>query len=231
MLVQIIQDRIAAVGHVLADPPQVHPRANGAWSTDPACYEYMATLLKPEACTLETGLGVSTVLFALWGCQHTCVVHNEAEVTAYRQHLESRGISAESITFHIGPSERILPNLKLQDLDLVFIDGCHGFPLPIIDWFYAASMLRAGGVAVLDDAQLLQVRLGLFDFLNRDPRWTRTRRRPKWVAYQRRESGALGEEWVQQPFLGMPMVNRYKDLVPPAARPLVRAAGQRLRLL
>jgi hypothetical protein len=228
---QIVQDRIAAVGHVLADPPQVHPRTNGAWSTDPACYEYMASLLKPEARTLETGLGVSTVLFALWGCQHACVVHSEKEVAACRQHLESRGISAESITFHIGPSERILPNLKLQDLDLVFIDGCHGFPLPTIDWFYAASMLRAGGVAVLDDAQLPQVRLGLFEFLNRDPRWTRTRRRPKWVAYQRRESGALGEEWAQQPFLGIPIVNRYQDLVPTAARPFARAAGRRLRLL
>ncbi len=140
-----------------------------------------------------TGLGVSTVLFALWGCQHACVVHSEAEVTDCRQHLES--------------------------------------PLPTIDWFDAASMLRAGGVTVLDDAQLPQVRLGLFDFLNRDPRWTRTRRQPKWVAYQRRESGALSEEWVQQPFLGPPMLNRYKDFVPPAALPFLRAAGRRLRLL
>jgi hypothetical protein len=229
--VRIVHDRIAAIERVLADPPQVHPCATGTWSTDPACYEYMATLVKPEARTLETGLGVSTVLFALWGCQHTCVVYSEAEVTACQEHLASRGISAESITFHIGPSERVLPNLKLRDLDLVFIDGCHGFPLATIDWFYAASMLRADGVAVLDDAQLRHVRLGLFDFLNRDPRWIRTRRRPKWVAYQRRESGALSEEWVQQPFLGIPIVNRYKELVPAAARPFVIAAGRRLRLL
>lgn len=228
---QTIQDRITAVRRVLADPPQVHPCEIGAWSTDPACYEYMATLVEPGARTLETGLGVSTVLFALWGCQHTCVVCSEEEVTACRQHFESRGISAERITFHVGPSERVLPNLTLRDLDLVFIDGCHGFPLATIDWFYAASMLRAGGVAVLDDAQLLQVRLGLFDFLNRDPRWTRTGRRRKWVAYQRRESGALGEEWVQQPFLGVPILNRYKDLVPAAAQPFVIAAGRRLRLL
>jgi hypothetical protein len=232
--VEILKDRIAAVGRVLADPPQVHPRANlanGVWSTDPACYEYMATLVKPGVRTLETGLGVSTVLFALWGCQHTCVVYSEAEVIACRNHLESRGISAESITFHVGPSERVLPNLALRDLDLVFIDGCHGFPLPAIDWFYAASMLRADGVAVLDDAQLLHVRLGLFAFLNRDPRWTRTERRPKWVAYQRRASGALGEEWEEQPFLGVPMRIRYENLVPAAARPFVRAAGRRLRLL
>jgi hypothetical protein len=135
------------------------------------------------------------------------------------------------VTFHIGSSERVLPNLALQDLDLVFIDGCHGFPLPVIDWFYAGSMLRADGVAVLDDAQLPQVRLGLFDFLNRDPRWTRTRRRPKWVAYQRRESGSLTEEWAQQPFLGVPLRIRYEGFVPASARPLVRVVGRRLRVL
>ena len=228
-----LQDRIASVGRVLADPPQVHlhPRANGVWSTDAECYEYMATLAKPGARTSETGLGVSTVLFALWGCQHTCVVHTETEVVACQQYLKSRRISADRVAFHIGPSERVLPNLALQDLDLVFVDGCHGFPLPAIDWFYAASMLRADGVAVLDDAQLLHVRLGLFDFLNRDPRWIRTRRRPKWVAYQRRESGTLSEEWEQQPFLGIPLRTRYEGIVPASARPFVRTVGRRLRLL
>ena len=228
---QNTQDRIADVGRVLAAPPQVHPRANGAWSTDPACYEYMATLAEPGTRTLETGLGVSTVLFALWGCQHTCVVHSEAEVVACRQYLTTQGIPDDRITFHVGLSERVLPDLHLQDLDLVFIDGCHGFPLATIDWFYAASMLRAGGVAVLDDAQLLHVRLGLFDFLNKDPRWTRTMRQRKWVAYRRAESGTLGEEWDQQTFLGTPALDRVEKLVPASARPFLLAAGRRLRLL
>jgi Methyltransferase domain len=228
---QILQDRIAAVGRVITDPPQVHPEANGVWSTDPLCYQYMATLARPGARTLETGLGVSTVLFALWGCQHTCVVYSEAEVTACQKYFETHGISADRVTFHVGPSERILPNLELQDLDLVFVDGCHGFPLPAIDWFYAASMLRADGVAVLDDVQLRHVRLGLFDFLNRDPRWTRIERRPKWVAYQRRSSGTLGEEWEQQPFLGIPLRTRFEGLVPASAQPFAKALGRRLRVL
>jgi len=228
---QVLQDRISTIERVLADPPQVHPRARGAWSTDPACYEYMASLAKPGCRTLETGLGVSTVLFALWGCDHTCVVHDEAEVIACQQYLDSRGISSEAVTFHVGSSQKILPNLNLQDLDLVFIDGCHGFPVPTIDWFYAASMLRADGVAVLDDIQLPHVRLGLLEFLKKDPRWTRTRRHPKWVAYQRRQSGDLGEEWERRAFIGVPLRSRYEDLMPHAARPFVKAVGRRLRLL
>lgn len=227
---QALPDRIAAVRQVLADPPKVHPRADGAFSTDPACYEYMATVVKPGAHTLETGLGVSTVLFALWGCQHICVVHSEQEVTACRQYLDARGISSEGITFHAGPSERVLPALELPELDLVFIDGCHGFPVPAIDWFYAGSMLRAGGVAVLDDAQLPHVRLGLFDFLDRDPRWARTARYPKWVAYQRHGSGSLSEEWEHQLFFRPPLRERYAALVPGPARPFAKAIAKRLRL-
>jgi hypothetical protein len=92
-------------------------------------------------------------------------------------------------------------------------------------------MLRADGVAVLDDANLLHVRLGLFDFLNRDPRWARIKRRPKWVAYQRKKSGALGEEWVCQPFLGIPLRTRFEGLVPTSVQPFARAVGRRLRLL
>jgi len=228
---QILRDRIAAIERVLADPPQVHPEANGVWSTDPACYEYMATLASPGSRTLETGLGVSTVLFALWGCRHTCVVHSEPEVISCQNYLRARGIPDDAVDFQVGPSEQVLPNLMLRDLDLVFIDGCHGFPLPVIDWFYAAAMLRAHGVAVLDDAQLHQVRLGLFDFLNKDPRWVRTRRRPKWVAFQRREGGAMSEDWAQQPFLGTPLRIRCEGLVPAQARPFVSAVGRRFRLL
>jgi hypothetical protein len=43
------------------------------------------------------------------------------------------------------------------ELDLVFIDGSHGYPLPVIDWFYGAGLFRRGGVVVLDDVQLPQV--------------------------------------------------------------------------
>ena len=44
--------------------------------------------------------------------------------------------------------------LPPEPLDFVLIDGGHGFPTPMLDWFYGAGRLRRGGVAVFDDVQL-----------------------------------------------------------------------------
>ena len=71
---------------VLADPPQVHYGApSGVWATDRSCYDFIATALPEEGgVTLETGCGISTVLFALWAAEHVCVVPSANEVAACR---------------------------------------------------------------------------------------------------------------------------------------------------
>jgi hypothetical protein len=86
----------------------------------------------------------------------------------------------------------------------VFVDGGHGFPASIIDWYYAAGRLRDGGVVVLDDIQLASVRLGLFEFLDADPRWEPVAKTWKWAGIVRRGSGPLAEDWDAQPFLNGP---------------------------
>ena len=96
----------------------------------------------------------------------------------------------------------MLPRLTGPSLDLVLVDGGHGFPAPIVDWYYAASRLRQGGVVILDDLQLPQVRLGLHEFLAADPRWERVEATQKWAAYRRLTDGLLREEWREQAFLG-----------------------------
>lgn len=187
---------------VLADPPQVHWGApNGVWATDRSCYEFIAKSLPEQgARTLETGCGISTILFAMWAAEHVCVVPHAAEVDACRAYLEQRGHSA-NVAFELGWSDEVLPRLSGPPLDLVLIDGGHGFPAPIVDWYYAASRLREGGVVILDDLQLPQVRLGLSEFLEADPRWEHVESTQKWAAYRRLTAGLLREEWRQQPFL------------------------------
>ena len=190
---------------VLGDPPQLHPRARaGVYLTHPDCYELIAERLPDGARTLETGCGVSTVLFALWSQSHTCVVASEHEATVCRRYLEERGIPHEHLRFEIGFSDEVLPALALEELALVLIDGGHAFPTPIVDWYYAASALRAGGLLVLDDLQLPSVRLGLLDFLDADPRWEAVARTVKWAAFTRLFSGALRETHTDQAFLGAP---------------------------
>jgi hypothetical protein len=167
----------------LADPPQVHFGAPaGVWATDRSCYEFIAKALPGE---------------------HVAVVKSATEVNPFREYLTERGLP--EVAFEIGWSDEVLPRLSGPDLDFVLVDGGHGFPVPIVDWFYAASRLREGGVVVLDDLQLPQVRLGLHEFLSADPRWECIEATPKWGAYRRLSAGHLREEWREQPFLGEPI--------------------------
>jgi hypothetical protein len=53
---------------------------------------------------------------------------------------------------------------------------------------------------VVDDLQLEPPRV-LSAFLDRDPRWRREVRTPKWAAYARLSQGGLREDWSEQPFL------------------------------
>lgn len=196
--------RRLVVERVLADPPAVHPLAAGpgapigVWATDPDCYRYLADRCPPGTRTLETGCGASTVCFAALGTDHTCVTPGEEEVARIRAHCAARAISLDGVRFEVGSSHEVLPRLA-GDLDLVLVDGGHGFPLPILDWFYAGARLVAGGILVVDDLPLPAV-VTLVRFLERDPRWAVRARTAKWAAFERLQGGPLAEDWTSQPF-------------------------------
>jgi Methyltransferase domain len=201
------ESRTALIAQVFADPPRVHAvwgAEGGVYSTADDCYAYLAQHVEPGSRTLETGCGVSTALFTLWGAEHTCVVPNDHEEEVFRAWAAERDVDLGRVRFEIGLSDRVLPALEPTELDVVFVDGGHGFPASIIDWYYAAGRLRDGGVVVLDDIQLASVRLGLFEFLDADPRWEPVAKTWKWAAVARRGSGPLAEDWDAQPFLNGP---------------------------
>jgi hypothetical protein len=72
--------------------------------------------------TLETGSGYGTILFALKSARHTCVVPQGQEVERIRAYCDARGISTDTVEFHLAPSARVLPGLDLEPLDLVLVD-------------------------------------------------------------------------------------------------------------
>jgi hypothetical protein len=189
---------------LIADPPKIHGgTATGGdpqtlWSTDESCYRFLAGCVAPGDRTLETGSGLSTALLAALGAQHTCVTPAADEVAGLKDYLAARAIPAEHLSFEIGSSDRVLPRLEGES-DLVLIDGSHGFPLPIVDWFYAGGRLRQGGILVIDDVHLPAVGV-LVAFLDRDPRWEPMQRTRQWAAFRRGGAGDLAEDWWQQPF-------------------------------
>ena len=195
-----VEDRIAAIERVMSDPPTVHPSAPGlVWNTAPDCYKLLAERCPPGTRTLETGLGVSTVLFALWGTEHRCVVPWPGEVSKCVEYLSSRGIASDRVRFEVGFSNDVLPALQVDEIDLYLIDGAHSFPAPALDWFYGARWLKRGGTLVIDDLQLPAV-AQLQGFLDRDPRWVNLESTQKWTAYRRESEGDLAEPHWKQPF-------------------------------
>jgi methyltransferase family protein len=232
------------VERILTDPPLVHGiyDATGAvtghhvHSTDLDCYRLIADACSEGVRTLETGLGVSTALFAALGTDHTCVTYAQDEVDRLLDWSRRCGVDARRVTFHVGDSAAILPSLAPDPLDLVFIDGGHGFPLPVLDWYHGAGRLRDGGVLVVDDVPLPAVSV-LTQFLDLDPRWAPLARTGKWAAYRRTGGGTLAQDWWQQPFLRGPAllnadarrcaaaaVARVRTGLPARVRARVRAA-------
>jgi predicted O-methyltransferase YrrM len=121
--------------------------------------------------TLETGAGISTLVFAAAGAEHDVITPAETELERIRFEAAQRGIDVARVRFHVGPSHEVLAELPPRELDLALIDGAHGFPYPVLDWWLLARRLRIGAPLLVDDAFLPPVAL-LVDHLHNDPAWS-----------------------------------------------------------
>lgn len=186
---------------VLLDPPLVHEGGALTWGLDRRVLEYLDRGVQPGQVTLETGIGLSTVVFALRGSSHHVLVPDAGEVARVSDYCRQHGIPTTNLNVHLGYSERILPSLALPPLDLVLIDGCHGFPAPFLDWYYTAEALRVGGALIIDDVQIWTCRL-LSQFLSSERGWRRERSLgPRTALFTKTAPFDPSREWSQQPFV------------------------------
>jgi hypothetical protein len=143
----------------------------------PVCYgvqpelaRFLFDSVSKRSRSLETGAGISTLAFALRQSTHIAVTPSAEEVAKIRSYAAANQISLDTIEFVTKSSDEYLPGCEATDLDLVFIDGKHAFPWPIVDWFFTADKLKQNGLMVLDDLEMSSVSM-LADFLREDPRW------------------------------------------------------------
>jgi len=223
------------VDRLLAEPPDVHdmttqPGAElGLWSTERDCYLLMEEHATPGTRSLETGSGLSTILLTALGATHTCVTPSQGEADRIVDYCKAHDISTTSLTFEIGCSDEVLPRLEPKaDYDLLLIDGNHGFPVPMIDWYYGASVLKRGGLLIIDDIALPAV-AHLVAFLDRDPRFEAHRRTDKWAAFWKVEGGDLRQDWFDQPSFPAPLPTTVRGLAERAVGKLRRSAAARRR--
>jgi hypothetical protein len=158
---------------LLDDAPAIHGATGEALLTHGLLEEALAFIdekVRPGDRTLETGSGYSTILLAIKGAEHTCVVPNQPEVDRILAYCEGRSIDTALLSFYVAPSERVLPGLELPSLDLALIDGSHSFPQVFLDWFYTGHALAVGGHLLIDDVHVWTGRV-LRDFLVEEPEW------------------------------------------------------------
>jgi hypothetical protein len=152
---------------LLADPPKLHaftpvPGSNeekmfapgeliNRWKLSDEELIFIADHVDEKSKTIETGAGCSTVVFALKGTNHTCIVPDRPLADRIIAFCEKNKISTSRLNFIIQPSEKALPLIEERDFDLALIDGRHGFPQPFMDWYYVAELLKIGGYVIIDD--------------------------------------------------------------------------------
>ena len=192
------------VAELLRDPPRLHLDETGgvtSWRLADDVLDFLDKTVTSECHTLETGEGVSTILFALKGASHVCVSPNEYSVQRIQEFCATHGISTDRLTFTMTPSDIALPGLNGLELDLVLIDGGHGFPIPFLDWHYTARLLKVGGYMIVDDTQLWTGQV-LKDFLLTEPEWeVHLDLYPRSVILRKKLKGGPGKEWVDQPYV------------------------------
>ena len=162
---------------------------------------FISDRIDHSSCTLETGCGLSTVAFALTGAHHICITPSENEIELVKDYCRKNDISTDRITFCAEVSEKVLPRRDCEPLDLVLIDGRHGFPAPFVDFYYTANKLKIGGLLVIDDTWLWTGDV-LKQHLLLEPEWKlETDFPPRTTVFRKLAEGSQSKEWVDQPFV------------------------------
>lgn len=189
---------------LLASPPAFHEHLNGSlvnWGASSRLLKYLDRSLTEDSVTVETGAGLSTIVFALNRCYHTVIVPDHGLVDRIQQWCSQNHVPTDRLNFVVDVSQRVLPDWEPQsDLDVCLIDGAHGFPLPFLDWFYMEQHLKPGGLVIVDDVQIWTGRV-LYQFLSKEPNWRIDHAVRSEFFGARRAGVTTYSEWVDQPYV------------------------------
>jgi len=196
-------ERAAAVARqLLAEEPQLHLDEHGnpaSWGIERALIEALPVWVNAGDRTIETGAGLSTIMFCAIGSRHTAVTPDGDELERIRHFCEKREVPIDGLIAIQGSSDRVLPHLE-ESYDVALIDGCHGFPSVYIDWYYLVDRLEVGGLLLVNATALYTVKT-LVEFMTEDPCWDKVAEFDGSAAFRKLVHGGHKREWNQQPFV------------------------------
>jgi len=156
---------------------------------------------RKDASTLETGYGLTTVLMTMLVNNHCSIAPDEPGYQRILAYCTKQNISVKGLRYYADCSEKILPTLNIEDesLDMVLIDGGHGFPVPFVDYMYTFKKVSIGGHLIIDDMQLVTGLL-LKDVLIESPEWSLTAFFGRTCAFKKIHH-TESRNWTGQPYL------------------------------
>jgi hypothetical protein len=112
-----------------------------------------------DSLTLETGCGHTTIALAALTKHHICISPDKISRGLVEQYMDAIGIPRHKVMFIEQSSEVALSTLSLdRKIDFAYVDGCHGYPFPALDWHFIDKHLRIGGHIGFDNVEVPTVR-------------------------------------------------------------------------
>jgi len=158
--------------------------------------------LKKSARIIETGAGNSTIFFLLHGPETVVSIAPDQELfERILKFCDQNQIGRQALEYYVDGSQWVLPKMAQNEnvFDFALIDGCHNWPMVMVDFYYLNSMIREGGYIMLDDVQLHTVK-ELCRMLDQQPEFELKAHFGKCVIYRKLRDGDL-PEFSGQPYI------------------------------
>ena len=116
-----------------------------------------AEKLGPIQRSAETGSGKSTLLFSNLSANHKVFALDMGD--SISRVKNSQLLNSSTVTFIEGPSQLTLPRHVFEEkLQVVLIDGPHGYPFPELEYYYFYPHIAVGGLLLIDDINIPSIK-------------------------------------------------------------------------
>lgn len=196
--------------HLLSLSPVLHRTGDGeatSYGLIDEALRYIDEHVGERSQTIETGAGLSTLLFVMKGAFHTSIMPDQELADRILAFCKTADIPTERLRFVVARSQDVLPRMEMPRLDFVLIDGDHAFPMPFIDWYYTEKALKVGGHVLVDDTEIWTGDV-LKQFLLKDPSWSIVRDFSRTAIF-RKDQECENKWWGQQTYV----VNQSRGLM------------------
>lgn len=193
---------------LIADPPQLHffakttkPRRGGFGRSQFQLIERCISELGGQPRVLETGAGLSTLLFLAKSCSVVSFFTKPDLAERIAVAIDDHGLPRDKWSFVLGRSEFALPKYvetrQEAKFDLLLIDGGHDLHTVFTDFTYGFFALRDGGAIIIDDLRMPSVAV-LYGLLRQSRFVEEVVTRPKTAVFRKRSKLRLPGPWGEQ---------------------------------